>query len=502
MNDFIADSDDPPAHHVARPITVAVVIPALDAADTIGRQIRAVLGDRDDNVELVLVDNGSTDDTLEVMRAATEGHDRITIVEEPRRGVNRARNAGIAATDAPLVLLCDADDEIEPGWIAELVTALDSVDLVGGAARPVDREGATLGASILPDRDTAFDWWIPSPLGASCGLHRAIWEGIGGFDDRLSGGGDEQDFFLRAQIDGATFTWAERAIVRYTQRDDPEEHLRRRWHESWRNLGRTYWHGRLRGWPRAGHLIDDLVKCALLVPLAPFSAHWRSVLRWRCTRRWRRFRALAELPTELRRRVGAESIRAVRFTVTARFRWHWRRIDRVEGWLTRGEAAALHAAAARVPVGQAIVEIGSWRGRSTAALALGCRRGRPVYAVDPHTGGRTAVENRQAADSLEHFRRTVADLELDNVVPVIERSAEAAGHYTGPPVGLLFIDGWHSTEAVIEDYTSWDPHMAPEATVIFHERIRPEVRTAIFGLRPSLPRRMLEFPNLTVFADA
>lgn len=243
------------------------------------------------------------------------------------------------------------------------------------------------------------------------------------------------------------------------------------------------------------------MKCALLMPLAPLSAHWRSVLRWRWARRWRRFRALAELPVELRRRLGTEPTRAMRFTATARFRWHWRRIDAVEGWLSRHEAAALHAAAARVPADQAIVEIGSWHGRSTTALALGCRGQRPVYVVDPHTGGLSTAKGDGPIDSARHLRRTIRELRLDNVVPVVECSAEAARHYRGPPVGLLFIDGWHSTEAVIEDFDSWAPHLAPGATVMFHDRTMPEVRTAILELRPRLPRRMSEFANRTIFSE-
>ena len=124
---------------------IAVVIPALNAAATIGIQIAAVLADRDERVELVLVNNGSTDETLDVMHTATAGNDRITIVTEPRRGVNLARNAGISATDAPIVLFCDADDEIEPGWIDALASVLENFDLAGGALRSVSHDGRPCG---------------------------------------------------------------------------------------------------------------------------------------------------------------------------------------------------------------------------------------------------------------------------------------------------------------------------------------------------------------------
>jgi len=480
---------------------IAVVIPALNAAATIGRQIRAVLADRDESVEVVLVDNGSTDATAEVMRDLTDGHERVIIVHEPRRGVNRARNAGIAATDAPMVLMCDADDEIEPGWIAAMRTALESFDLVGGSLRPADPIGELIGDARLPFAHDPFGWGIPYGWGANCGVRREVWNGIGGFDPNLDGGGDEADLFLQTQIAGATFAWVESAVVRYTERANGDAHRRRRWLELLRNPGAAYWYGRLNGWPRAGHLLEDTVKCALLLPLAPFSAHWRSVLQWRATRRLGRLRALRHLPDALRQRRTRRAPRPLRFAATRRLRRDWRRIDGVEGWLTRSDAAILHAAASRVGIGEAIVEIGSWKGRSTTALALGCRGARPVYAVDPHTGDRTRADANQNVGSLEDFQRTIAALGLDCVVPMVARSEDAAAVYDGPPVGLLFIDGWHSTEAVLTDHRSWAPHLAPGATVVFHDGRAPQIRSAINALRAELPRRMLEIDNTTVCAD-
>lgn len=481
---------------------IAVVIPALNAADTIGAQIAAVLADRDARVELVLVNNGSTDETLEVMHALTSGHDRITIVTEPRRGVNRARNAGIEATEATIVLLCDADDEIEPGWIAALAKTLENFDLAGGALRHISHDGQIVRDAALPDTQDRFGWGLGFGWGCSCGLRREIWERVGGFDPSMSGAGDESDLFFRAQIDGATFTWCEEAVVRYTLRENPNEHNRRRHDEGWRFGTRSYWHGRLRGWPRYSFFFTDVVKSALLLPLAPFSAHWRSVIHWRLMRRWGRFMGtILYLPGELRQRIGNKQSKPSRFLPTLRFRREWHRIKKIEGWLTRVDAAALHATASRVPEGQAIVEIGSWKGRSTSTLALGCRRQRKVFAVDPHTGGRSYVEANLPVDSLMHFERTIENLNLTNVEAVVARSHDAAISYSGPPIGLLFIDGWHSTEAVLDDYRSWEPHLAENATVVFDDRTHPEVLTAILELRPSLPKRMFEIGKLSVFTD-
>lgn len=482
---------------------IAVIIPALNAEETIGRQIAAVLADRDERTELVLVDNGSTDSTGLVMRTATAGHERVTIVHEPRRGVNCARNAGIAITDAPIILLCDADDEIEPGWIDALASALGSADLVGGMFRHVSPAGEVVSEEPeFPHSYLGFGWGFPYAFGGCCGMRRTAWQQLGGFDPKMSGGGDEVDFFIRAQINGATFTWSEDAVIRYTQRDDPQKHAEHRTREGWRNLCRTYWYGRFRGWPREGGLWVDFAKSTALLPLAPFSTHWRSVIRWRMARRWGRLvGTVIFLPQEFRQRNVGVRTRPQRFGPTFRFRRDWRRINRIDGWLSRVEAAVLYAAASRVAVGQAIVEIGSWKGRSTTALALGCRRQRAVVAVDPHTGGRSYVESNLPVDSLVHFQRTIADLSLDNVTAVVARSHEAAQTYNGAPIGLLFIDGWHSTDAVLDDYRSWAPHLAEGATIVFDDRTHPEVLSAILELRPMLPRTMLEIGKMSIFTN-
>lgn len=59
------------------------------------------------------------------------------------------------------------------------------------------------------------------------------------------------------------------------------------------------------------------------------------------------------------------------------------------------------------------------------------------------------------------------------------KSVDAAAIYDGPAIGLLFIDGWHSTEAVEEDVHSWLPYLAPQRTIVFDDWERPEVGQGI-----------------------
>ncbi len=138
----------------------------------------------------------------------------------------------------------------------------------------------------------------------------------------------------------------------------------------------------------------------------------------------------------------------------------------IEGWLSDAQGCALFRAAAATTGKGLIVEIGSWKGRSTAWLAAGARLAAArVYAVDPHTGSR---EDPEAA-TLAAFRANLTDAGLADVVePLVMTSAEAARTLDGP-VELLFIDGDHSYEGVRLDADLWLPKLVEGGIVMFHD---------------------------------
>jgi predicted O-methyltransferase YrrM len=146
------------------------------------------------------------------------------------------------------------------------------------------------------------------------------------------------------------------------------------------------------------------------------------------------------------------------------------RIMSVEGAITEREAQLLFSAAENVRDG-CIVEIGSHRGRSTVALALGSRAGFnvPVYAVDPHGefsgvyGGDFGPHDRAC------FMQNMLRLGTADIVRLVNLSSEYITASWPDVVGLLWIDGDHRYKGVKRDLTCWLPHLRPDATVIFHD---------------------------------
>lgn len=147
-------------------------------------------------------------------------------------------------------------------------------------------------------------------------------------------------------------------------------------------------------------------------------------------------------------------------------------VESIEGWLAREEIEVLLAHAARVPAGQAIVEVGNYRGRSTIALALGARRGcsAPVYSIDPHLefvgprGGRFGREDQA------HLYANLTRAGVGAGVHVVALGSLAvASAWAGPAVGLLFLDGDHRYASVRADLEAWLPHLAPGARLAFDD---------------------------------
>ena len=138
----------------------------------------------------------------------------------------------------------------------------------------------------------------------------------------------------------------------------------------------------------------------------------------------------------------------------------------VEGWLSERQGRALLAAALATTGRGAIVEVGSWKGRSTIWLAFGAReRGRRVLAVDPHCGSR----EDPSARTLDAFLGNLASAGVaDAVEPLVMTSAQAV-HTITEPVELLFVDGDHGEAGARLDADLWLPKVLPGGTVLFHD---------------------------------
>lgn len=126
---------------MSTPCSVSVVICTFNRSSALPAALESALAQRNAPPhEIIIVDNNSTDSTVDVIRARqTPGHPHLRYVFEPRQGLPHARNAGIAAARAPIVAFTDDDIVVASDWVASIKRAFDrypDADCIGGRVLP------------------------------------------------------------------------------------------------------------------------------------------------------------------------------------------------------------------------------------------------------------------------------------------------------------------------------------------------------------------------------
>ena len=198
--------------------TVAVVIPALNAADTIDGCLESLATQTRKPDEIICVDNGSTDGTPERIREFIRRNPqlKVTLDEEPRRGAAVTRNRGWRRAESDLAAFIDADAVARPDWIESIIKFFTrgEYDGVGGIHPMRDPRSVTeklqaidfvypphyYGGLIRRRRDCLF-----GQLLVTCNAiyKRTLLEKIGGFDDTLTVVCEDTDVTIRALDAGA-----------------------------------------------------------------------------------------------------------------------------------------------------------------------------------------------------------------------------------------------------------------------------------------------------------
>ena len=209
-----------PVRELAAGIDISVVIPCRNGSATIGEQLDALLSQRTGaTFEVIVADNGSTDDTADAVRAYTDP--RVRLVDASRaKGANAARNDGVAAARGPVILMTDADDIVHEGWVEAYWTAFGSgIHAAGGG---LDRVLAQRGQVLARERRLyrAHVGDVSFANGTNCGFSRAAFDAVGGFDESFQGGADEVDFFWRIAEAGYTLELVAGAVVTKVQHTD------------------------------------------------------------------------------------------------------------------------------------------------------------------------------------------------------------------------------------------------------------------------------------------
>jgi glycosyltransferase involved in cell wall biosynthesis len=187
---------------------VDVVIPVYNAASTLEGAVGSIQKQSYSAIRIILVDDGSTDETPNLLAKIAAADSRIIVLRQENSGIVDALNRGWKACDAPLIARHDADDIAAPDRLAKQVAFLENnpdVIAVSGAFRHINAAGETTGKTVrLPPLSDANPQWVPARepylLHPFLMLRRAALEAVGGY--RYVFHAEDADLYWRLQERG------------------------------------------------------------------------------------------------------------------------------------------------------------------------------------------------------------------------------------------------------------------------------------------------------------
>jgi len=195
---------------------VSVVIPCFNHGKFLPEAVASITSLNRHDVELIVVDDGSTDERTSKEMAAVEAAG-IRVIRQANKGLAAARNAAIAASNGEYILPLDADDRLRPGYLDHGFRILDADPLVGVVYGDMEFFGASTGRWVTGPFN-ANRMMVQNYIACSAIFRRVIWEQNGGYDGTMPVQGFEDwDFWIGAYEHGWKFAYVPEVAFDYRQ---------------------------------------------------------------------------------------------------------------------------------------------------------------------------------------------------------------------------------------------------------------------------------------------
>ena len=175
--------------------SVTVVIPAYNSASFLEETLQSALDQSDPPESIIVVDDGSRDDSFAVAKKVAATNPSIQVVRRKNGGACAARNTGLAMAETEFILFLDADDRLLPRAIEHHLAVMrqhrDAV-MVLGSNHVISTDGARRGDNIVPYQDVTLEdlAMAVTPCASQCLYRRSAVQQVGGMNETLSDGLD------------------------------------------------------------------------------------------------------------------------------------------------------------------------------------------------------------------------------------------------------------------------------------------------------------------------
>jgi len=209
---------------------ISILLPCFNAGSCLEEALDSLLTQTYPNFEIIAVDDGSTDTTLEILQAIGQIDPRLVVLAEPHRGVVGAANRGLSACRGEIIARMDADDRCHPERVAkqrDFLLTHDDIDVVSCLVEgfPADAVGEGFQIyyrwlnSLIDHEDIAREIFVESPIANPSAAFRREWiQSLGGYQEL--GWPEDYDLWLRAYLAGSRFAKIPEVLVYW--REHPE----------------------------------------------------------------------------------------------------------------------------------------------------------------------------------------------------------------------------------------------------------------------------------------
>jgi GT2 family glycosyltransferase len=196
---------------------VSVVIPVLNGGAWLAQQLESLSRQTAQPFETVIADNGSTDDSIAIARSFADRMNVVVVDASERRGQSFARNTGARMATGDYLLFLDQDDEVDPGYVAAMASALERAELVAARLDGTKLNPGWRGnARTLPQTEQLPRSPFPWAYGGTLGIRKGTFARLGTFAEDLGvHAGEDVEFGWRADKEGVDLTFVRDAVLHY-----------------------------------------------------------------------------------------------------------------------------------------------------------------------------------------------------------------------------------------------------------------------------------------------